>query len=80
MFAKKLEVYHMDSSNFTYGVQYKHQTLIITRAPLVDYLSLLNAVLLVRAVIIKLTRRREIWKGLEEEGLERESWKGLFFV
>jgi hypothetical protein len=54
--------------------------MIITRVPLVDYLSLLNAVLLVRAVMIKLTRRRERWKGLEEEGLERESWNGLFFV
>jgi hypothetical protein len=54
--------------------------MIITRVPLVDYLSLLNAVFLVRAVIVKLTRKRERWKGLEEEGLERESRKGLFFV
>jgi hypothetical protein len=65
MFVKILEVYHTYSSNFTYGVLYKHKTMIITRVSLVDNLSMPNAVLLVRAVIVKLTRRRERWKGLE---------------
>jgi hypothetical protein len=57
----------------------KHKSLqinikVITR--LIDsvYLSLRNAVLLVRAVISKLTRRQE---GVIKVGWEREDLKGL---